>query len=65
MAADFEWGGVLLACGLLALMFVVPTVVLIRDTRRKDREARAEQERERAAVFSGDTRRGRSTDGEL
>ena len=58
MTAEFEWGSVLLACGLLALMFVVPTVVLIRDVRRKDRE-----QREREEVFSGG-RRDRSTDGE-
>jgi hypothetical protein len=49
---------VLLACGLLALMFAVPTVVLIRDVRRKDRE-----QREREEVFAGGTRDS-STDGE-
>jgi hypothetical protein len=61
MTAEFEWGGVLLACGLLGLMFLVPTVVLIRDVRRKDRE---QQERiEREEVFSG-SRRERWPDGE-
>lgn len=60
MTAEFEWGSVLLACGLLGLMFLVPTVVLIRDVKRKDRE---QQEREREEVFSGG-RRDRSADGE-
>ena len=60
MTAEFEWGSVLLACGLLALMFLVPTVVLIRDVKRKDRE---QQEREREEVFSGG-RSDRSGDGE-
>ena len=58
MSPDFEWGSVLLACGLLALMFIVPTVVLIRDVRRKDRE-----QQEREEVFA-DARRDRSADGE-
>ena len=61
MTAEFEWGSVLLACGLLGLMFLVPTVVLIRDGRRKDREQREQLEREE--VFSGG-RRDRSADGE-
>jgi hypothetical protein len=61
MTAEFEWGSVLLACGLLGLMFLVPTVVLIRDVRRKDREQREQLEREE--VFSGG-RRDRSADGE-
>jgi hypothetical protein len=65
MTAEFEWGSVLLACALLGLMFVVPTVVLVRDVRRKDRE---QQEREQhewldEEVFSG-SRRDRSADGE-
>jgi hypothetical protein len=65
MTAEFEWGSVLLACALLGLMFVVPTVVLVRDVRRKDRE---QQEREQhewldQEVFSG-SRRDRSADGE-
>ena len=61
MTAEFEWGSVLLACGLLGLMFLVPTVVLIRDVRRKDREQREQLEREE--VFSGG-RSDRSGDGE-
>jgi hypothetical protein len=61
MSAEFEWGSVLLACLLLGLMFVVPTVVLMRDVRRKDRE---QQERlDREEVFSG-SRRDSSADGE-
>jgi hypothetical protein len=58
MTAEFEWGSVLLACGLLGLMFLVPTVVLVRDVRRKERE-----QHEREEVFSG-SRRDRSGDGE-
>jgi hypothetical protein len=58
MTAEFEWGSVLLACGLLGLMFLVPTVVLVRDVRRKERE-----QQEREEVFSG-SRRDRSGDGE-
>jgi hypothetical protein len=61
MTAEFEWGSVLLACGLLGLMFLVPTVVLVRDVRRKDREQR--EVREREEVLSGG-RRDRSADGE-
>lgn len=61
MTADFEWGSVLLACGLLGLMFVVPTVVLVRDVRRRDREQR--ERAEGTEVFSG-SRRDRSADGE-
>jgi hypothetical protein len=60
MTAEFEWGSVLLACGLLAAMFLVPTVVLIRDVKRKDREQR---EREREEVLSGG-RSDRPADGE-
>jgi hypothetical protein len=64
MTAEFEWGSVLLACGLLGLMFLVPTVVLIRDVRRKDREQCEQREQlEREEVFSGG-RRDRSADGE-
>jgi len=63
MTAEFEWGSVLLACALLGLMFIVPTVVLVRDVRRKEREEQQREEQERAEVFSGSTR-DRSADGE-
>ena len=64
MTAEFEWGGVSLACGLLALMFLVPTFVLVRDVKRKERAERTERtEREGEQVFSGG-RRDRSADGE-
>ena len=45
MSQDFEWAGILLACGLLGLMFLVPTVVIVRDVRRADREAAREAAR--------------------
>ena len=59
MTADLEWGSLLLACLMLAAMFLAPVIILARDARRRDR---LEQQSEYAnSVAAGVSRRQMGT----